>query len=118
LNGEDDARCNQDAGVVASAGNLGGSSLGTLAGKLQLLIFLPSFTALVKRDGPAVVNIGTAKNIRIESCPFPDFPGMQPEDPFLEFLRRFHPASTCSENIKPSLLVRHSVLLMRFLKAW
>lgn len=49
---------------------------------------LPDMSAIVARNGAAVVNIsvtGTTKN----SAALPDFPQLDPNDPFYEFFRRF-----------------------------
>jgi serine protease Do len=53
---------------------------------------LPNFTALVKKEGPAVVNISTTQKIHREQLPFPAFPGTKQDDPFYEFFRRFAPS--------------------------
>ncbi|HET7832810.1 MAG TPA: DegQ family serine endoprotease [Gallionella sp.] len=53
-------------------------------------VALPSFTALVKKEGPAVVNISSVKRVRGGS-PFPGLPEMSPDDPFFEFFHRFMP---------------------------
>ncbi|MBK7663328.1 MAG: DegQ family serine endoprotease [Sterolibacteriaceae bacterium] len=50
---------------------------------------LPDFSAIVERNGPAVVNIsvtGTAKTGFGQQSPFPQ---VDPNDPFSEFFRRF-----------------------------
>lgn len=50
---------------------------------------LPDFSAIVERNGPAVVNIsvtGTAKTALRQESPFPQ---LDPDDPFFEFFRRF-----------------------------
>lgn len=51
---------------------------------------LPNFTALVKKEGPAVINISTVKKMRGE-VPVQGFPGIPPDDPLYDFLRRFAP---------------------------
>jgi serine protease Do len=55
------------------------------------VVALPNFTVLVKKEGPAVVNISTTQKIRREHLPFPAFPGTKQDDPFYEFFRRFAP---------------------------
>lgn len=50
---------------------------------------LPDFTAIVEQEGPAVVNISTTKTVRGRFGP--QFPGLDPDDPFYEFFRRFVP---------------------------
>lgn len=52
---------------------------------------LPGFTALVKKEGPAVINISSVKKVRVGREAFPSFPGLTPDDPFYEFFRRFMP---------------------------
>jgi serine protease Do len=58
-------------------------------------IELPNFTELVKKEGPAVVNISTTQTVTRERTPFgPQFPfppGMDEDDPFFDFFRRFAP---------------------------
>lgn len=53
-------------------------------------VALPNFTALVKKEGPAVINISTTRKVR-GGGQFPAFPGISPDDPFYEFFRRFAP---------------------------
>ena len=53
-------------------------------------VALPNFTALVKKEGPAVINISTTKKVR-GMLSTPAFPGLAPDDPFYEFFRRFAP---------------------------
>ena len=47
---------------------------------------LPDFTALVKKQGPAVVNVITTR-----AAPRGGMGGISPDDPFYEFFRRFMP---------------------------
>lgn len=52
---------------------------------------LPDFTELVVKEGPAVVNISTTQVVHNEQV-FPGMPpGMDENDPFYEFFRRFAP---------------------------
>jgi len=51
------------------------------------LLELPSFSSLVKREGPKVVNISSTQTVR----GMPRLPGTEREDPFSEFFRRFAP---------------------------
>ncbi len=51
---------------------------------------LPDFTELVEKQGPAVVNISTAQNVR-ERANMPQLPNLDEDDPFYEFFRRFMP---------------------------
>lgn len=48
---------------------------------------LPSFSALVKREGATVVNVSSTQTVRGALAP----PGIEPEDPFSDFFRRFAP---------------------------
>ena len=48
---------------------------------------LPSFSALVKREGATVVNVSSTQTVRGAPAP----PGIEPEDPFSDFFRRFAP---------------------------
>jgi serine protease Do len=56
---------------------------------------LPNFTELVKKEGPAVVNISTTQTVKRRSMmPFgPGFPGFDEDDPLFDFFRRFAPPS-------------------------
>jgi serine protease Do len=62
----------------------------TRAATPQLSLTLPDFTALVEREGPAVVNISTVQTVRREDA-FPRIPGLPDDDPFYDFFRRFMP---------------------------
>ena len=68
-----------------------GAATNATASSVQPLVTLPSFTALVKREGPAVVNISTTQKVSVDTFAFPGFPGIQPGDPFFDFFRRFNP---------------------------
>ena len=47
---------------------------------------LPDMSEIVARNSPAVVNIGVSGRVRGQ---VPDFPGLDPNDPFYEFFRHF-----------------------------
>ena len=49
---------------------------------------LPNFIALAKKEGPAVVNISSSKNVDFDGA-FPGMPGMTPDNPFYEFFKHF-----------------------------
>lgn len=87
------------AGVVSS-----GYAASATASGVPSLVALPNFSALVKREGPAVVNISTTQKVNVESFSFPEFPGMQPDDPFLEFFRRFFQGEQMQREYKPQSL--------------
>ena len=82
-------RCSQQSDAVDSV--RAGAGVNTAASSVPAVVSLPSFTALVKREGPAVVNISTTQKVSVETFAFPEFPGIQPDDPFFEFFRRFNP---------------------------
>lgn len=82
-------RCSQQTNSVPAFSS--GYAAGNAASSVPALVSLPSFTALVKREGPAVVNISTTQKISVEAVPFHGFPGIDPDDPFYEFFRRFAP---------------------------
>ncbi len=53
---------------------------------------LPDFTELVERVGPAVVNIRTTARLStVHGRSMPQIPGLDENDPFYEFFRRFFP---------------------------
>src|SRR5690606_11226533 len=55
---------------------------------------LPDFADLVERAAPAVVNIRTTERARSDRSQLPQFPmpeGLDENDPFYEFFRRFFP---------------------------
>lgn len=68
------------AGVVCLQFVAGGVAAGTVT--------LPDFTALVERQGTAVVNISTSQSKGQASAAFP---GLDENDPMFEFFRRFVP---------------------------
>jgi len=49
---------------------------------------LPDFTGIVERNGPAVVNISVTHDVKTNSR-MRQFPGVDPDNPFFEFFRRF-----------------------------
>ncbi|MBN9425346.1 MAG: DegQ family serine endoprotease [Burkholderiales bacterium] len=57
-------------------------------------VALPDFADLVEKAGPAVVNIRTTERARTDRAQAPQIPlpeGMDENDPFYEFFRRFFP---------------------------
>jgi serine protease Do len=49
-------------------------------------MLVPNFSAIVAAEGPAVVNISVSGTAKIER---PQFPGLDPDDPFFPFFRHF-----------------------------
>ena len=73
--------------LVAVAATVASSLLVPMAAATQL----PDFTALVERQGAAVVNIST-RQARAERPQMPQpFPGIDESDPMFDFFRRFIP---------------------------
>ena len=65
-----------------------GTNPPTTTGTVSSVAALPDFTALVKREGPAVVHVATVRAAR--GLPEQATAGT-PEDPMQEFFRRFMP---------------------------
>ena len=82
-------RCSQQSYAVDSVRS--GTAVNTSPSSVPAVVSLPNFTALVKREGTAVVNISTTQKVSIETFTFPGFPGIQADDSFFEFFRRFNP---------------------------
>jgi len=61
-----------------------GYAASTAASSVPVPVSLHSFTALAKREGSAVVNVGMTQKIDIETFTFSGFPGIQPDDPYLD----------------------------------
>ena len=61
---------------------------------------LPDFTALVERQGIAVVNISTAQS-RVRSPQLP-FPGLDESDPMFDFFRKFVPRNPDTPQFGPN----------------
>jgi serine protease Do len=62
---------------------------------------LPDFISLVKREGPAVVNISTTRTVRGEEA---DSAELDQNDPFYEFFRRFLPPPSGSREFQARTL--------------
>ena len=75
--------------VVGSVGAQPGGT-GVVAGS-PALRGLPDFTDLVDKTGPAVVNIRTTEKVRGHAGSRSPVPGLDENDPFYEFFRRFLP---------------------------
>ena len=99
--------------VLAVLGLLGAYGLGSLqpwsaahaetavsapvaAPALPLPRGLPDMSAIVARNAPAVVNVSVAGKVR-RTAEAPDFPSLEPGDPFYEFFRRFQGAQPHGE---------------------
>ena len=99
--------------VLAVLGLLGAYGLGSLqpwsaahaetavsapvaAPALPLPTGLPDMSAIVARNAPAVVNVSVAGKVR-RTAEAPDFPSLEPGDPFYEFFRRFQGAQPHGE---------------------
>src|SRR5262245_12650450 len=52
---------------------------------------LPDFSALVESEGPAVVNISVTGYVKTGGMP--DMSGLDEDDPFFQFFKRFRPNS-------------------------
>lgn len=78
------------AASATNASAVASSPTASTGSAAPAIVALPNFTALVKKEGPAVINISTVKKVRAMHS-FPAFPGLGPDDPFYEFFRRFAP---------------------------
>ena len=58
-------------------------------GKPEVIGFPQSFTELVEKARPAVVNISTTSTVRVPGQPFRHFFGPREENPFGDFFKRF-----------------------------
>ena len=50
-------------------------------------VMVPDFTGIVERNGAAVVNISVTQ--KLKAAAMPQFQGIDPDDPFFQFFRRF-----------------------------
>ena len=48
---------------------------GPSANAATAVVALPNFTALVKKEGAAVINISTTQKVKLQRTPFPELPG-------------------------------------------
>jgi serine protease Do len=63
---------------------------------------LPDFAELVERSGPAVVNIRTTARLSaVQGRGMPQVPGLDENDPFYEFFRRFLPPQQPGQPQRP-----------------
>lgn len=74
--------CDQDKRPTLASANASAAT-SPISSAASATVALPNFTALVKKEGPAVINISTTRKVR-ETLPFPSFPGLTPDDPFYE----------------------------------
>jgi serine protease Do len=77
--------CTEAANAPASKTVAAGTAAPAVAASAPLVVGLPDFTALVEKEGKAVVNISTTQTIRSNRGQGPDFGD---EDPF-DIFRRF-----------------------------
>ena len=56
-------------------------------GSVAAAVALPDMSEIVARNSPAVVNISMSGKVKNPNAP--DFPGLDPSDPFYEFFRHF-----------------------------
>lgn len=77
-----------DANTVAAVADAPANRVAGTTNVAPAVVALPNFTALVKKEGPAVINISAIKKVR-NSFAVPEFPGISPNDPFYDFFRRF-----------------------------
>lgn len=55
------------------------------------VVTLPNFASIAASQGPAVVNISVTGKVKAAFTPFSAPQGMDPDDPFFEFFKRFQP---------------------------
>ena len=89
--GATDAALQTPATTVAAATPTQASTTGPMA------VMLPDFSALVERNGPAVVNISTTQKGR--NNPAVQLP-LKPGDPFYEFFRRFQEPEAAAQPVR------------------
>ena len=94
------AGCDKQPAVLTT--NNASAATSAVGGPAPVSVALPNFTALVKKEGPAVINISTTKKIR--GVPVPAFPGLTPDDPFYEFFRRFAPGGEAPREFRSQSL--------------
>jgi len=75
-----------DAHAATLAAQVTAPSVASPAASPALVQGLPDFSALVAQNGPAVVNISVTQSMKTSA---PQFQGMDPNDPFFQFFRRF-----------------------------
>ncbi len=80
--------------LAIAAGGIVAWSVPTLAQPATRARALPDFADLVEKVGPAVVNIRTTERANGDRAQLPQFPfpdGLDENDPFYDFFRRFFP---------------------------
>ncbi len=83
---------------------MSGMNVGPNPAHAQERHVLPDFSDLVEKVGPAVVNIRTTQRVSNDpsrSYPFPFPEGLDENDPFYEFFRRFFPPRTPRDESGP-----------------
>ncbi len=92
--------CDKQSTVLPTTAN---AAISSVSSAVAVSVALPNFTALVKKEGPAVINISTTKKVR-EMLSFPTVPGLTPDDPFNEFFRRFAPGDESPRDFRTKSL--------------
>lgn len=93
--------CNQQPSV--SSANAGTPAGAASTAAVSSMLSLPNFTTLVKKEGPAVINISTTRKVR-GMVPLPGFPGISPDDPFYDFFRHFAPGDQAPREFRSQSL--------------
>ena len=75
------------AGAYTSANAVGTPAVAPAAA--APLVTMPDFSTITARNGPAVVNISVTGTMKTSMEGVAGIPGMDPDDPMLEFFRRF-----------------------------
>ncbi|MDR3428508.1 MULTISPECIES: DegQ family serine endoprotease [Silvimonas] len=73
----------------AFAGNTPPATTQAVAGLASPQAALPNFSDIVARYGPAVVNVSVTGQVKTATRQGQGAPGLDPDDPFYEFFRRF-----------------------------
>ncbi len=80
-------------------------------------VALPDFAGIVSVQGPAVVNISVSGTIKTSMSSMPQVPGMDPDDPFYDFFRRFQapqqqPGSTPIQGLGSGFIVNADGIIL------
>ncbi|MBV8604876.1 MAG: DegQ family serine endoprotease [Pelomonas sp.] len=77
------------AASVATAPLALGAAAAAAAAPAAVPVALPDFATITAQNGPAVVNISVTGTVKTVNAGVPNMPGMDPDDPFFQFFRRF-----------------------------